>query len=119
MTEVLIKRLRVINLKWSNAAADLLEQQKARVAELERDKADLIRLRDGDDTELVAAETRATEWRNRAEARAKELTTERKIDRTKLANVLRNFHRHSCYPDAMDGEIDAAVDAVLHLTGDE
>lgn len=42
--------------------------------------------------------------------------------RQKAANILRNFHRNSCYPDAMAGEVDAAVDAMERLAappGDE
>ncbi|MCC3246732.1 hypothetical protein LG047_15635 [Methylocystis sp. WRRC1] len=33
--------------------------------------------------------------------------------REKIAQAARKFHRESCYPDALDFEVDAFIDAVL------
>lgn len=38
---------------------------------------------------------------------------------TDLANILRNFHRNSCYPEAMDGEVSAAIAAIHRVMAAE
>jgi hypothetical protein len=33
--------------------------------------------------------------------------------RRKVGGILTHFHRNSCYPDAMDFEVEAAVDEII------
>lgn len=37
------------------------------------------------------------------------------VNPAKVANIVRNFHRNSCYPEAMGAEVDSAVDAIMRL----
>jgi hypothetical protein len=37
------------------------------------------------------------------------------VNPTKVANILRNFHRNSVHPEADGGHVDAAVDAIMRL----
>lgn len=41
------------------------------------------------------------------------------LDKAKIANILRNFHRNSCYPEADDGDIDAAIAAIRRALKEE
>jgi len=44
--------------------------------------------------------------------------TERRILRVKIGNVLRNFHRNSCYQEADDSEVRIAIDAICREIDD-
>ncbi len=53
---------------------------------------------------------------NRQEVGSREARSmNRTLHEVKIANILGNFHRNSCYPEAMDGETNAAVQAVLRV----